>query len=82
MTDTQQIQRRRADQVGQVSSDPLIVSGKPTIAGTRIMTSLIWEFHKAGYDDERINKEYPHLHPEDIRAAIAYEQTNRRKGAI
>ena len=81
MTDTQQLQRRRVDQIGQVSSDPLIVSGKLTIAGTRIMTPLVWEFHKAGDDDARSNEEYSHLHPEDIRAAIACEQMNRRKGA-
>jgi uncharacterized protein (DUF433 family) len=50
------------------------------VAGTRIPTEAIWNFHAAGYDAEAIIREYPRLTPDDVRAAIDFE-SRRHKAA-
>jgi DNA-binding transcriptional MerR regulator len=47
------------------------------IKGTRVPTSAVWNFHRAGYSPEGIIREYPRLTPEDVVAAIAHEDTTR-----
>ena len=47
------------------------------VAGTRIPTDAIWNFHRAGYDATAIIKEYPRLKAEDVRAAIEFEDKQR-----
>ncbi len=56
----------------RISIDPNICFGKPCIRGTRIWVSLILDFLASGMSTEEVLGEYPHLTPEDIRAAIAY----------
>jgi uncharacterized protein (DUF433 family) len=55
-----------------VISDPQIMLGKPTIAGTRITVELILEKLAAGETFEQILAAHPRLTPEAIRAAIAF----------
>ncbi len=69
--------QRGPDQIGHVSQNRQVVSNAPVLDGTRIPTSAIWAFHKAGYTTTDIIEEYPQLTPEDIQAAIEYEQPRR-----
>jgi uncharacterized protein (DUF433 family) len=52
--------------------DPKIMTGKPTIKGTRITVELILRKLGAGMSGEDIIEDHPHLTPEDIRAAQAF----------
>jgi len=55
-----------------IVSDPKIMMGKPTIAGTRITVELILEKLAAGETADQILSEHPRLSAEGIRAAIAF----------
>jgi uncharacterized protein (DUF433 family) len=50
-----------------IIKDPKIRSGKPTIKGTRITTSDIWN-----YTVEKIKEDYPQLTLEQIKAVFRY----------
>lgn len=55
-----------------IASDPKIMMGKPTVAGTRITVELILEKLAAGESVEQIVTEHPRLTPAAVRAAIAF----------
>lgn len=55
-----------------IATDPAICHGQPTIAGTRVMVSVILDCLAAGMTSEEILAEYPSLTDEGIRAAAAY----------
>jgi uncharacterized protein (DUF433 family) len=55
-----------------ISSDPKVLMGKPTVAGTRITVELILEKLGAGETVDQILSEHPRLTAEGIRAAIAF----------
>ncbi len=55
-----------------ITSDPKIMLGKPTVAGTRITVELILEKLAAGETVEQILSEHSRLTEEGIRAAIAF----------
>ena len=55
-----------------ITSDPKIMMGKPTVAGTRITVELILEKLAAGEIVDQILSEHPRLTPEGIRAAMAF----------
>jgi uncharacterized protein (DUF433 family) len=56
----------------QISSDPKIMMGKPTVAGTRITVELILEKLAAGETIEQILSEHSRLTAAGIRAATAF----------
>ncbi|MGH2615408.1 MAG: DUF433 domain-containing protein [Thermomicrobiales bacterium] len=72
--------QRTQDQLGQITRNRYIVNNRPVIAGTRIPTAAIWDFHEAGYSNAEILKEYPRLTPADVQSAIAYEANVRQMG--
>ncbi len=55
-----------------IVSDPHILVGKPTLKGTRISVELILSVFGAGWTQEEVLENYPHLTPEMIRAVFAY----------
>ncbi len=55
-----------------IQSDPLIMMGKPIIAGTRITVELILEKMAAGETIEQILEAHPRLTRETIQAALAF----------
>ena len=55
-----------------ISSDPKIMMGKPTVAGTRITVELILDKLAAGETIDQILSEHPRLTPAAIRAAVAF----------
>jgi uncharacterized protein (DUF433 family) len=71
------LRERSPDQIGQVSRNRYVVHNAWVIAGTRIPTSAIWNFHEAGYTSRQIIAEYPRLTAKDIRAAIDFEKRRR-----
>lgn len=56
----------------RVVMDARICRGKACIRGTRIPIALILGNLAAGISAEEIIDHYPHLTPDDIRAALAY----------
>ena len=67
-----------------VSVDGQIMSGQPCVAGTRLPTSCIRSFVKAGFGVDAIIEEYPWLLPWQIADALAWEMrpAKDRKAAI
>jgi uncharacterized protein (DUF433 family) len=55
-----------------ITSDPKMMMGKPTVAGTRITVELILEKLAEGEAIDQILSEHPRLTDEGIRAAIAF----------
>ena len=68
------MENERASYVDRIVTDPDILVGKPTVAGTRIPVSLILNLLAHGYDFARITRAYPVLTEEDIRAALQYAE--------
>jgi uncharacterized protein (DUF433 family) len=56
----------------RIEIDPAVMMGKPVIRGTRITVELILRKLADGATEGELLEDYPHLTPEDIRAAIAY----------
>jgi len=56
----------------RIASNPAILVGKPTIAGTRISVELILDCMASGWSREEVLKAYPHITPEDVLAALAF----------
>ena len=56
----------------RIVSDPKILFGKPTIAGTRISVELILEELGSGASVDELLREYPHLNREQILEAVRY----------
>jgi uncharacterized protein (DUF433 family) len=52
--------------------DPTILTGKPTIKGTRIAVEFVVDLLGRGWTTEDILREYDHLNQEDIQACLAY----------
>ncbi len=77
----QRLRERNPEDIGQIVRRRQVLGGAPTVAGTRIPTSIIWEFHETGCTPDAILREYPTLKREDVLAAIAYEEGRRQKRA-
>jgi uncharacterized protein (DUF433 family) len=56
----------------RIEVDPKVMMGKPVIRGTRITVELILRKLAEGATESELVEDYPHLTPDDIRAAIAY----------
>ncbi|HHI79583.1 MAG TPA: DUF433 domain-containing protein [Planctomycetes bacterium] len=55
-----------------ISVDPQVCHGKPCIAGTRVMVSVILDHLAAGQSVDGILASYPMVTAEAIRATLAY----------
>lgn len=74
---TTQLQERTTDQVGRVVQNQNVRNGQPVLAGTRIPTIAIQEFHDAGYSVTELLDQYPRLTPADVEAALVFEAESR-----
>jgi uncharacterized protein (DUF433 family) len=63
--------------LNRISINPKICHGKPCIAGTRIMVSVILDNLAEGVPEAEILKDYPSLCPEDIKAVITYKEKEK-----
>ncbi len=71
--------RRKASQVGRVIRRRYVAQNQPVLAGTRIPTEAIWEFHAAGYTVDDILEQYSQIKPADVKRAIVYEARRKHK---
>ena len=55
-----------------IEINPEVMLGKPVIRGTRVTVQAILEKLGAGDTNEEILEDYPHLKPDDIKAALIY----------
>jgi uncharacterized protein (DUF433 family) len=55
----------------RISIDPDAMLGKPTIKGTRVTVELILQNLSEGATAADILEAYPHLHHEDVLAALS-----------
>ena len=74
------LRKRQSDQLGKIVRNRHVVHNAWVVAGTRIPTEAVWNFHRAGYGAKAIIKEYPRLTAQDVRSAIDFE-TRRRRAA-
>jgi DNA-binding transcriptional MerR regulator len=72
------LRERAKEQLGQIQRNRFVVHNAWVVAGTRVPTEAVWNFHAAGYDTDAIIREYPRLTPKDVRAAIAFERRRKR----
>jgi uncharacterized protein (DUF433 family) len=74
----EKLRERDDEQIGSVVRNRHVVHNAWVMAGTRIPTGAIWNFHRAGYGPREIIREYPGLTPADVQAAIEFEDNRRR----
>jgi uncharacterized protein (DUF433 family) len=68
-----------SDLLERVVIDPEIRSGKPSIRGTRIAVSDIFEYLAGGMSQEELLADFPDLSAEDVRAALAFAAVRERR---
>jgi uncharacterized protein (DUF433 family) len=56
----------------QITVNPAVLGGKPTLRGLRISVELIFRALSAGVPEAELLAEYPDLEPDDLRACYAY----------
>jgi uncharacterized protein (DUF433 family) len=52
--------------------DPAVLTGKPTIKGTRIAAEFVVDLLARGWKEDDILREYDQLAADDIKACLAY----------
>jgi uncharacterized protein (DUF433 family) len=72
------LRQRTENEIGHLSRHRYVARNQWVIAGTRITTDTIWEFHQAGYSLEEIQRQYPHITIQDIERAISHELEQRK----
>jgi uncharacterized protein (DUF433 family) len=60
------------EHMDRIVIDPEVLSGKPTIKGTRIPVYLIIELLANGMTEKEVLSQYSTLKKEDIKAALLY----------
>jgi uncharacterized protein (DUF433 family) len=68
--------RKRSD-LGKLTRNRYVASNACLIAGTRVRTSVMWDYQQAGYSIDAILTEFPRLTPRDVACAIDYERQRR-----
>ncbi len=68
-----------ADYHDRIVLDPGIRSGKPIIRGTRITVADILDYLAGGMSPSEIVVDFPDLHEDDIRAALAFAADRERR---
>lgn len=55
-----------------IEINPAVLVGKPVIRGTRLSVEFVVRLVAQGIPNEEIIEQYPHLQPDDIKAALMY----------
>ena len=76
-TAANELRDRRREDFGSLARNRYVVHNAWVVAGTRIPTSAIWNYHQAGYSADAIIREYPRLNTDDVKAAVDFE-SNRQ----
>ncbi len=56
----------------QITFDPSVLGGKPTVKGTRLSVEFIMELFASGATKDEIIRDYPQLTAEAIEEALHY----------
>ena len=80
-TAVEALRSREKNQLGKIERHRHIVHNSHVVAGTRIPTAAIWNLRSGGYRYKQIADEYPSLTDADIKAALKFEEEQRRKKA-
>lgn len=56
----------------RIVRNPVILAGKPVVRGTRIPVYVIIDLFSNGSSEAEIVDDYPSLHVDDVRAALAF----------
>ena len=59
----------------RIVTDPGTCGGRPRVKGTRISVEFLLGLKAAGWREEQILENYPHLALEDLQAVFAYAQS-------
>jgi uncharacterized protein (DUF433 family) len=62
------------DWTDRIVTDADICGGRPRVRGTRITVEFLLGLKAAGWSEEQILENYPHLTREDLQAVFAYAQ--------
>ena len=73
--------KRTSRQIGKIDQNRYVLQNSMVIAGTRVPTSAIYSFYRAGYSPEQIVQQYPRLTPDDVKAAIDFEKLKLKKAS-
>lgn len=76
-TDATSLLARNPSDIGRIVRHRHTMANSWVLAGTRIPTSAIWNFHEGGATLERILQAYPDLTAQDIQCAIQHEAATR-----
>lgn len=55
----------------RIVTDPEVAFGKPRIKGTRITVEFLMGLFAAGWSEQQVLENYPHLTREDLQAVFA-----------
>ena len=66
----------------RITVDPSICHGRPCIAGTRVMVSVVLDNIAAGVTRDEILKSYPTITADDIQAALEYAAELARERTV
>ena len=66
----------------RISVDPAVCHGRPCVAGTRVLASVLIDNVAAGISPDEILKSYPTIKAEDIRAALEYAAELARERTV
>lgn len=66
----------------RITSNPAVLSGKPTVRGLRISVSDILDLLAAGAGRKEILEDYPYLEDGDITAALEYASRSSNHAVI
>lgn len=61
----------------RIVRNPLILSGEPTVAGTRVSVRIIVQAYEQDPNIDAMMEDYPMLDREAIADALAYYEANR-----
>lgn len=68
------LNRRGTEEVGRVVQAKFVMQNEPVFAGTRIPVAAVRRYLEAGYNAEKIVREYPQLTLADVDAARVYKR--------
>ncbi len=70
------LKRREPEDIGHVERHRYVTHNAWVVSGTRIPTAAIRQYDEDGYSVAEILREYPGLTEDDVRAALAHEETS------
>ena len=59
----------------RIVTDPGVCGGRPRIKGARITVEFLLGLKAAGWTEQAILENYPHLGTDDLRAVFAYAES-------